>query len=179
MSRFFTFLLIAFFVGAFAFLVSDIHNAEQTEKRLLKESRVKSMVVLNEFLAGGSTHEAVFDAIESYGFLSGNHYARKHVVLKEHIETFLKVGIENPGMSEVVYQRLRVWGSYTEKRAVLISGHNPTYGARPIRRTIQDRIENIISEMILDGKIKNGGQIKVDFISGDFKFTIKSPTKKK
>jgi len=40
--------------------------------------------------------------------------------------------------------------------ALADKGFDPVYGARPLRREIQNRIEDTLSEKILDGSIKNG-----------------------
>ncbi len=50
------------------------------------------------------------------------------------------------------------------------SGFDPVYGARPLRRAIQSRIEDALSEKILDGSIKNGDRVKCTFSSGTFVF---------
>ena len=41
-------------------------------------------------------------------------------------------------------------------------GFDPTYGARPLRRAIQSKIEDMLSEKIIDGDIKSGDNITVD-----------------
>ncbi len=51
------------------------------------------------------------------------------------------------------------------------SGFDPTYGARPLRRAIQSEIEDMIAEKMLEGKIKSGSSITVDF--EDEKFVVK------
>ncbi len=43
-------------------------------------------------------------------------------------------------------------------------GFDPTYGARPLRRAIQNRIEDLIAEEMLDGKVKNGDSVTIDFV---------------
>ncbi|MGP3776838.1 ATP-dependent Clp protease ATP-binding subunit [Streptomyces sp. SDT5-1] len=40
-------------------------------------------------------------------------------------------------------------------------GHQPEYGARPLRRTIQREVDNRLSRMLLDGEIPAGGEIRV------------------
>lgn len=42
-------------------------------------------------------------------------------------------------------------------------GFDPVFGARPLRRAIQRHVENPISEIIIDGKAKEGDVILVDF----------------
>ena len=49
-------------------------------------------------------------------------------------------------------------------------GFDPVYGARPLRRAIQSRVEDALSEKILDGSIKNGDKVKCSFAEGKFVF---------
>ena len=39
-------------------------------------------------------------------------------------------------------------------------GYDPAYGARPLKRTIQKYVENVLSEELLSGKFKDGDKIK-------------------
>ena len=48
-------------------------------------------------------------------------------------------------------------------------GFDSVYGARPLRRAIQSRIEDMLSEEIIDGNIKAGDKIKVVFEDDKFK----------
>lgn len=50
-------------------------------------------------------------------------------------------------------------------------GFSPEYGARSLRRTLEDQIETIISEQILSGKLEAGQITEIDFSRG--KFTAK------
>ena len=49
-------------------------------------------------------------------------------------------------------------------------GFDKVYGARPLRRAIQSKIEDMLSEKIIDGDIKSGDKITVDVEDG--KFTV-------
>ena len=49
-------------------------------------------------------------------------------------------------------------------------GFDKVYGARPLRRTIQSKIENPLSELILDDTIKPNTKCVVDFKNGEFTF---------
>ena len=50
-------------------------------------------------------------------------------------------------------------------------GFDPTYGARPLRRAIQSDIEDMLAEKMLDGTIKNGDSITVEFKDDKFDIT--------
>ena len=46
-------------------------------------------------------------------------------------------------------------------------GYDPSYGARPLKRTIQRYIENVLAEDILSGKFKEGDKVKA-VLKGEF-----------
>jgi ATP-dependent Clp protease ATP-binding subunit ClpC len=52
--------------------------------------------------------------------------------------------------------------------AIAKEGFDPTYGARPLRRAIQNRIEDMLSEEIIEGNVKKGDKIIVDEKDGKF-----------
>ena len=43
-----------------------------------------------------------------------------------------------------------------------IKAYDPKYGARPLRRKIQDEIEDPLAEKLLDGSIRRGDEVIVD-----------------
>lgn len=55
-------------------------------------------------------------------------------------------------------------------KAVAEAGFDDIYGARPLKRAIQSKIEDAVSEKLLDGSIKSGKKIKCDFKDGEFFF---------
>jgi len=64
-----------------------------------------------------------------------------------------------------------LWTEATIKEIVRV-GFDPIYGARPLRRTIQKLIENPISTLIIQRKVKEGDQIVIDFDGESFVFNI-------
>ena len=50
-------------------------------------------------------------------------------------------------------------------------GFDENYGARPLRRAIQNEIEDPLSEQMLEGKVKDGAVVTCDFSDGQFTFT--------
>lgn len=51
-------------------------------------------------------------------------------------------------------------------------GYNPEMGARPLRRTIQNELEDQLAEYLIDGELENGDTIKVGASHGKIKFNI-------
>jgi ATP-dependent Clp protease ATP-binding subunit ClpC len=56
---------------------------------------------------------------------------------------------------------------------VVREGYDPSYGARPLRRTVQRRIENELAKRILAGEVKDGECVVVDFADGEYSFTAR------
>jgi ATP-dependent Clp protease ATP-binding subunit ClpC len=51
-------------------------------------------------------------------------------------------------------------------------GFDPVFGARPLRRAIQKLVENPISNLIIEGKLKPGDSVQTDFDGDSFIFNI-------
>ncbi|MGN0471101.1 MAG: ATP-dependent Clp protease ATP-binding subunit [Acutalibacteraceae bacterium] len=69
-------------------------------------------------------------------------------------------------------ENLGITAEFTDEavKAVAEAGFDDVYGARPLKRAIQSKIEDAISEKMLDGTVKNGGKIKCDYKDGKFTF---------
>ena len=59
------------------------------------------------------------------------------------------------------------------KYALAEKGFDPVYGARPLRREIQNKIEDPLSEKILDSSVKNGDTVLCSYKDGEFIFEVK------
>jgi ATP-dependent Clp protease ATP-binding subunit ClpB len=42
-------------------------------------------------------------------------------------------------------------------------GYDPAYGARPLKRTLQKEVETVIARLLLEGKVKDGMTVHVDY----------------
>ena len=76
-------------------------------------------------------------------------------------------------MSEELEERILEMGytvTLTERAKVEIAraGFDPVYGARPLRRTIEMKIEDLMSEEILGNRVKAGVAYAIDFAEGEF-----------
>ncbi|GMV84571.1 MAG: ATP-dependent Clp protease ATP-binding protein [Dehalococcoidia bacterium] len=57
------------------------------------------------------------------------------------------------------------------KAELVREGFDPAYGARPLRRTVQRRIENELARRVLAGEFHDGQKVTVDFRDGAYQFT--------
>ena len=55
---------------------------------------------------------------------------------------------------------------------IVKEGFDPIFGARPLRRAIQRLVENPISSLIIDGTVKEGDSVVVDFDGQGLTFTV-------
>jgi ATP-dependent Clp protease ATP-binding subunit ClpC len=56
------------------------------------------------------------------------------------------------------------------QEALVQEGYDPAYGARPLRRVIQRRLENPLSKELLAGRFTSGDCITVDYRDGEYVF---------
>jgi ATP-dependent Clp protease ATP-binding subunit ClpB len=60
------------------------------------------------------------------------------------------------------------------KNLLAAEGYDPQYGARPMRRVIQNRLQNALANAILSGEFGDGDTIVVDSQNGEFTFDRES-----
>ncbi len=72
-------------------------------------------------------------------------------------------------------QRIAVELTTAAKDLVLAMGWDPNYGARPLRRTMQREIENVIARMLLRHECGEGSTVRVDAADGEFSFDAVGP----
>lgn len=77
------------------------------------------------------------------------------------------------------YQDIDIKVSEEAKAFILEKGYNPRYGARPLRRKIQQLIEDRMADMLLEGKIKKGSLVSIDEDKGEMTFECTKPQKRK
>jgi ATP-dependent Clp protease ATP-binding subunit ClpB len=69
-------------------------------------------------------------------------------------------------------QKLRLDLSDKAKSFLAKEGYDPAYGARPLKRVIQQKILDPLSMEILDGRISEGQIIKADVSGGELVFKV-------
>jgi len=99
-----------------------------------------------------------FDAIVVFKPLSKNNLLGiAHLMLSK-----LKKNLEEKGIEFVITDEL--------KEKIVELSYNPVFGAREMRRVIQDKVENVLATAILSNKLIRGSRAKID--PADFKLII-------
>jgi ATP-dependent Clp protease ATP-binding subunit ClpB len=56
------------------------------------------------------------------------------------------------------------------RNSIAVQGYDPIFGARPLKRIIQQHIQNPLASELLKGEIREGGGVRVDSQNGEFVF---------
>ena len=92
-----------------------------------------------------------------------------HPLTREQIRAIVDLQIDRleellqqQGLSLVVTEAARI--------AIADEGYDPTYGARPLKRVIQQRIQNPLASELLGYSFSEGDCVKIDYVNGRFMF---------
>jgi len=68
-------------------------------------------------------------------------------------------------------RKIHVELSDRAKDLIIEEGYDPTYGARPLKRTIQRRILDPLAIRVLQGNFREGDRVRIDTSGGELTFT--------
>ena len=61
------------------------------------------------------------------------------------------------------------------KEFLIEKGYDEKYGARPLKRTIQNLLEDQLAEAVLEGTVREGDTVDVTVLDGQLKFSAVHP----
>ena len=70
-------------------------------------------------------------------------------------------------------KNIRLEFADSAKKALATEGYDPVFGARPLKRVIQNRILNTLAKNIIDGSIKEGSEVIVTYDNNKYSFDTK------
>jgi ATP-dependent Clp protease ATP-binding subunit ClpC len=98
-----------------------------------------------------------------------------HPLSEENIKEIVSLMLSN--LSDRLKNKEIVLEATDEAKTHLAKlGYDPLYGARPLRRVIQNNVEDKFAEEMLEGNIKSGDTIVLDFVDNNLKFVNKAKT---
>ena len=92
-----------------------------------------------------------------------------HPLSREHIRAIVELQLREL-QRRLAERRLTLELTDAAKQRLADEGYDPVYGARPLRRVIQARIENPLALRLLEGAYAEGQTIKVDADGQGFSF---------
>ncbi|WP_410687153.1 ATP-dependent chaperone ClpB [Avibacterium paragallinarum] len=89
-----------------------------------------------------------------------------HPLDKENIRTIAKIQLQR------LEKRMETHGYHLEFTDAALDfigeiGYDPIYGARPLKRAIQQEVENPLAQKILSGELLPGSPITIDYVDGN------------
>jgi ATP-dependent Clp protease ATP-binding subunit ClpB len=92
-----------------------------------------------------------------------------HPLDRAQIRTIVE--IQTRGLAKQLEQQgITLHVTPTAQDAIASEGYDPSYGARPLKRVIQQRIQNPLATEILKGNVKEGDVLTIDAQDGEFAF---------
>ncbi|MGA0040026.1 MAG: ATP-dependent chaperone ClpB [Pirellulales bacterium] len=153
------------------------HTVDFTNTIVVMTSNVGSQAIQEITREGGSEAEvrnAVKESLQSR-FLPEflNRIAETiifHPLDERHLETLVSIQVNN-----LKKQALRA-GISVECTADAVAeiarlGYDPTYGARPLKRVIQQQLQNPLASELLSGRFPEGSRVLIDFVQDGFTFS--------
>jgi ATP-dependent Clp protease ATP-binding subunit ClpB len=96
-----------------------------------------------------------------------------HPLQKEQLVKIVDVQLEHLH-KRLAARHLKLNISNEAKKLLADEGYDPVYGARPLKRVIQQRLENPLAQRILSGEYSEGDTVKVDADSANHEFKFSS-----
>jgi ATP-dependent Clp protease ATP-binding subunit ClpB len=154
------------------------HTVDFTNTIMVMTSNIGSQVIQEITQEGGSQDElrqAVKEALQTRflpEFLNRiDETIVFHPLDERHIERIVEIQVRR-----LVDQAARV-GITLECTAVAIAeiarlGYDPVYGARPLKRVIQQQLQNPLAREMLSRRFPEGSRVRVDFVQDEFTFAL-------
>ncbi len=89
-----------------------------------------------------------------------------HSLTKEHIRQIVDLMLATV-TQQLAEKKVKLEVTDSAKDFLGEKGYDEVYGARPLRRVIQDRVEDKLSEDLLGGKFQAGDTVVVDLEDGE------------
>ncbi|UCG46228.1 MAG: ATP-dependent chaperone ClpB [Phycisphaerales bacterium] len=92
-----------------------------------------------------------------------------HMLTKQHLETIVDIQLGYLA-DRLRGRKIELEFTDTARKQIMDEGYDPAFGARPLKRTIQQRLENPLATELLAGKFTDGDSIRVDANAHKFTF---------
>ncbi|HEY5505398.1 MAG TPA: AAA family ATPase, partial [Sedimentisphaerales bacterium] len=92
-----------------------------------------------------------------------------HTLNEEHLRKIVDIQLRYLG-ERMRERKMDVQITDAAKKLITDEGYDPTFGARPLKRVIQQRLENPLASELLVGKFTDGDTIKIDAKQHKFTF---------
>jgi ATP-dependent Clp protease ATP-binding subunit ClpB len=157
------------------------HTVDFTNSIVVMTSNVGSQLIQQVALEGGEEQE-IRDAVHE---ALGAHFLPEF--LNRIDETIIFHPLNRNEIRRIVDLQLQLLQAKLEKQGICLhvteaartviaaKGYDPAYGARPLKRVIQQRIQNPLATELLKGDLDEGIELTVDCQGDEFVFARSEP----
>ena len=99
-----------------------------------------------------------------------------HALSEEHLKEIVEIQL-NSVRGRLADRKIELVLTDAARAQLVRIGHDPTYGARPLKRAIQKEIETPLARRLLSGEIRDGMRVNVDMdpATGNLRFDAVVP----
>jgi ATP-dependent Clp protease ATP-binding subunit ClpC len=97
-----------------------------------------------------------------------------HQLDRQHIRQIVELTLRDLE-SRLAEQGLAVQVSNAAKEKLADDGFDPVYGARPLKRTVETQVENVLAHKLIAGEFSKGDTVQVDIRDGHIVFLRVTP----
>jgi ATP-dependent Clp protease ATP-binding subunit ClpB len=92
-----------------------------------------------------------------------------HALSEDHLTQIVEIQLGNL-RKRLAERNITLELTEAARRHLVSVGYDPNYGARPLKRAIQKEVETPLARKLLDGSIRDGKPVRVDYRSGELRF---------
>jgi ATP-dependent Clp protease ATP-binding subunit ClpB len=158
--------------------LTDSHGrtVDFTNTIIVMTSNIGSQLIQQISQEGGSeeeTREAVRGALQSHFLPEFLNRVDETIIFHPLDRTQIRkiVGLQVQHLAkQLEAHEMRLDVTEAALDAIARDGYDPTYGARPLKRVIQQQIQNPLASEILKGRFGEGVTVRIDYRDEDFVF---------
>jgi ATP-dependent Clp protease ATP-binding subunit ClpB len=160
------------------------HTVDFTNTIVVMTSNVGSQIIQKIYEEGGETAEmkkSVQEAVRARFAPEFLNRIDEQIIFeplgREQIARIVDIQLQRLA-KRVAGQGLLLEVSDAARQAISSEGYDPVYGARPLKRVIQQRIENPLAAYLLKAEYAEDSIVKIDFQTDSFVIEILTPDRK-
>ena len=97
-----------------------------------------------------------------------------HALSREHMRTIIDIQLR--GLAKRLEDRkIRIELTDKAKDLLIAEGYDPTYGARPLKRTLQREVLDPLARRVLQGEFGEGDVVRIDAVGSELHFESTKP----
>jgi ATP-dependent Clp protease ATP-binding subunit ClpB len=94
-----------------------------------------------------------------------------HALSEEHLKRIVDIQLRQL-QRRLEDRHIRLELTDAAREHLVRVGYDPSYGARPLKRTLQREVETRMAKLILEGKVRDGQTVRVDYDPGRRELTF-------